>query len=210
MMDGASVEVLSTEFDLPFRGARNYLQGTDLFTAVSAWVIELTAEPQPFLSRITFNHRTDKVASAVLGGQEAPAGAFGTFTLDPHCSLASQTGWLVETGKPVERRVEYDEPTLIAGAEFDADNSNGRLHIPGDFSTIQAVVALTKLLCNRVAPGGGAWLFARLDLAAPMEPQAEVVEVRLKRLIDQRYAVLEVLQNGETIGMMRFIKDTDA
>lgn len=210
MTNSESAEITMTELAIPFRGSRDYLAGTDLFSAISYWVSECTGTSTVFVSQITFHRLATHAVRVMLGGSKPPPEAFANFTLDQTSSGSQTTGWLVETSKPVSSRVEYDEAGLVAGAQFDASSKTGTLSIPEEFSTIQALVALTKVLCNRVAPGGGAWLFGRLDLTLPLKHQADTIEVSLKRLIDQRYAILEVRQDAVHVGSIRFIKDTNA
>ena len=194
-------------FEIPFRGNRDYLQGTDLFSEVTKWIRQTLRDPEAYLSSITFNRMCQHAALGVLGDSDENSRAFGSFTYESSQSPKTGHGYLVETIHPVKHREVYSEDLLQSSAELIFRGVESRLKVPEQYNAIQAIVGLTKMLCYHNSTGSGRWLFARLDLTGVLGQRIEMVELKLIRLIDERYAVVSVTADEKAIGKIRFIKD---
>lgn len=182
--------------DLPFRGARDYLQGADIFNAL----IDLTGAQENMSLRLhaLMHHGIDAVPIPdVTTDLKQFAGVFiygGPEGL--------QKIGLRDNSKIVTKRVPYDEPRVIA----DASVHDHRIVSPGpsEFTFMERVLALNKALLQDIIPIEGIrWLATRLDLtrvpSSPMTLAVELVERLGTRLTKSSIAV-----DGEDVGFVYF------
>lgn len=197
---------LSTEPDLPFKGARTYLHGTDL---VPAAVEALGAMRDPSDARLQvafhgfartacrFNLFPDP--SDTRRPDDAIAQVVATWP-----DKAKMIGWFVETGKPVLRRISFDEDAIAARATMRGEAIS--IAAPPDNTAIELTVAMTKRLHYRLFPiNEGRWVFSRLDLLRPLsEGDRKGLCIALSHRLGNRLTRSAVLSHGQGIGDIYF------
>jgi hypothetical protein len=125
--------------------------------------------------------------------------ALGSFRLQgPSQSLR---GWLVESSRPVARRVPYDEESLLDRVRDDGDIAVLSEPVEG-FTRYEQMVALFKALATRQVRGP--WVVAQIDLEYPL-PRLGPLEAQYRRTIDGRLKFGVLSQNGSEIGAIRAV-----
>jgi hypothetical protein len=191
---------------LSYKGAREYLHGSDFFNILTDIAAEVTNHPDAFVDRLTFRHFA-RMACEVTTEQPADLSkAIGQvrFRL-PHDS-SHLDAWLVETDISVTARRPFDEALLLANASLDESERSARIHDRSVYTPIEDVIALTKHLNYAVSPDVvGKWVFGQLDLTEPLIDSYQMLEIQMKSLIAGRFSVNDILVDGRRIGSMRFI-----
>ena len=192
--------------DLPFRGERTYLHGTDLHQAILAAVGERRpAGPVSITYHSLLRHQPDLVCSrdSLRELRDNPAFRgeirFGTGTDVLHAAL-------LESDRPVRARKPCNETEVVAAARLDAEDRSARLQQPQTGCPIEMLVFLNKHLHVRLLPElSPKWLFARLELteALPAQPPQEVV-VQLKQVLAGRFTRSELFLDGRRAGSISF------
>jgi hypothetical protein len=185
----------SIALDIPFRGGRDYVHSTDLFTALDG-LEEKSLAPRAHVKNLTLRRRAQcQVSAHFLPHPDA----FGSFALAlPHQAVE---GWLVESATPVTRRIAFDETAILRAAVSEP----GRIFLPAPvegFNGFEQMIVLFKMLCAQIH--SGAWLFTGIDLDRPLDGKTSLAvshtQTVLGRLVE---ATLD--QDGETMGGVRMV-----
>ena len=189
---------------LCFKGSRDYIHGPDFYTEV-ARLASSQIGPQISRVRITIHRFLRRQADVRWSHLERPPtrpeGGVAEFSA---LGDGVMSGWFVETDRPVDCRVPYDEDAIAVRCQIHED----RIRIDGapSCTTIEAAVAMTKLLHQTRIPAVGArWIFTRLDLRRILTP-ADTARLAL-RLVDNLHGRLtrtELESGGEVIGSIYF------
>ena len=194
------------QLEVPFRGERSYLHGTDLHQAVHA---ALPEPPPAGPVNLTFHHllkhQPDLVLSrdSLLHLREDPAFRgeirWGTGTDLRHAVL-------LESERPVTARKPCNEPEVAAAATVDAAAKTAVLHAPAPGLPIEQIVFLNKRLHLEVLPHlSPKWLFARLELVAPLATEpVEELTVSLRQVLGNRFTRSEITSGGRRLGFISF------
>jgi hypothetical protein len=114
------------------------------------------------------------------------------------------SGWLSESGRPVERRVEYDEDRIASRCSF-AQNS---IRIEGEtgFLPIEVAVSMTKALhYRRMPPAAGRWIFTKLDVRRLLSPaDAGALSIVRRDSLHGRLTRSDILVHEESLGAIYF------
>jgi hypothetical protein len=192
--------------ELPYRGARTYINGADLYAA-----------------------STDLVSSAV--GAEAITGmdvryprftrCRGTFYLterpvnetkwasSPVRIQASTTdgrrltGWYEETTQPARNRLDNHEKAVVAGTVISDSSARytGDAGPPG----IEILVYVTKTLLVQLLPDGrGKWIFTALRSNGLLPDHPQDVKIILDSAVGSRAAACSVMIAGSKFGDIYF------
>jgi hypothetical protein len=183
--------------DLPFKGARNYLRFADIVPALIEVVHERFGGAQvdsvtlrrPFRNEIEVSFEPSLAAS-------------GSFRVR-HGS-ESIPGWLLETDRPVTRRVAFDSSPLSAAAISGHGFARILKPVPGH-TQFDMLVGLIKLVTDQVDPRH--WWLCQLNLDTPLT-EALPVEVRILRNLGGLFLVFNIVQRGVSIGSARSILET--
>ena len=157
---------------LKFKGARDYLHGTDAYSCI---VKEVGREAGTTPGRLQLRlHRVTE--RQVLGEIGLPAEfqkrdedvfAEATIAFNERSLVAR----LIETADPVDGRYPYDEDAIVDGAKIDGESIQGAADCGQ--SAIETLVALTKKLHYALfPPEDGAeklWMFSGLDLTTVLD-----------------------------------------
>lgn len=191
--------------ELCFKGARDYLHGTDVYTQVAAIA---QAHLGPNVSRVKlalhsfFRHQPDVVWSPGLAPPRQPERAVVEFSAVAEEALS---GWFVETDRPVTCRAPYDEEAIGACCRIEDECIFAEAPPPG--TPIEVVVSMTKRLHQtRFPPAAEArWIFTRLDLKRLLLPEDPArVSLRLLGNLHGRITRSEIRSGGVPIGSIFF------
>lgn len=184
------------QFDLAFRGERNYLQGADIFDAL----IGLTGWHGPVSLHFHRLMRSGVDAIEVADGR--PAACFdAAFWYGPP-EARRCLGLCANPARPILERKPYDEPSVVAGAVVRPP----RIESPGPIraSFMDRVLALNKLLLTRqFAPDKGSFRLARLDLEFVPENPTKLVLVH-QASMGLRFVRSEILADDCSAGSVFF------
>ncbi|MGH6930941.1 MAG: hypothetical protein ACREEE_00750 [Dongiaceae bacterium] len=199
MSAAESADAKIIPLDLPFKGSRQYLHGTDIFNAV----ISLMRPQHGVAIRL---HRVMRHPIDLLPADNLPrtsddsAGSYSQFEAD-----GSKRIWLFceNRSRQVMRRIPYDENDIVA----DAVHRDGQIMSPGpsNYTFIERIVALHKaMLRSRSDLGGtGAWLFTHLDVTrVPWHPGR--LELKLASALGTTMVKSVISCDGATIGHIAF------
>ncbi len=179
--------------ELPFKGARDYLHSTDILPALMELAYDQFG-PQTWVSSLTIRR---PFRSGIQVTFELPEVSSGSFRVRHGCE--NIPGWLLETGKPVTRRIPYDTSPLSAAAVSGSGYARILEPLPG-FRVLDVLVGLMKLVSAQV--NRRQWWLCQLNLDAPL---AEIfpVEVRIRNNMGGKFLVYDILQSGAVIGSAR-------
>ena len=192
---------MTVPLDLHFKGDRNYIRGTDFFESISK---SCSAKMGGFLQRLAFKRLTRNQCDLVFDqtGTIADSIARGTWKTGdgrPAHFL------LVETERPVTKRYPYDEEPIRRLIRI--SNKEASMPFLREYSTIEAIVATTKFLNQRLNPPlEKAWLFGQIDLTCALPETWEYIQV--KQFISSLglFSRSKLFIDGVEIGEIRFIQ----
>lgn len=185
--------------DLPFKGSRNYLRMADIYVELEQLarrefggdsVVRSLTVRRPFV------HDIELVF-------EQTAEAAGTFLVQT--SAGQVAGWLVESALPVSRRVPFDSSPLVAMAVVGEGTALMRGPMPGH-RAMDVAVELMKRLTEQlpIAKRVGQWWLCQLEMEEPLREICPI-EARTRRVVGDRYLLIDLLQGGQRIGSARSI-----
>lgn len=189
----------------PFKGTRHYIHGSDLFNTAEALADLATGAKGAHISKLAFTrfayYQCDLVLSPEATCEACNQMGEGEFSL-PDGSY--QSFRLCEgTQAPLERR-PYEEDGMVAAASY-ADQS-ATLQAPIQYSSIEAVIALTKVLNYRLSPPKvGKWVFGRIELSQALPGIKNQLTITRTKSVPGRFSVNEINIDGETVGTIQFI-----
>jgi len=194
---------LTIHLDLHFKGDRNYLHGTDLFESISK---SCSAKMGGFLQRLAFRRLARNQCDLVFDqtGTVADSIARGTWKTGDG-GLAQFL--LVETDRRVTESYPYDEEPIRRLIRV--SDKEAAMPFLREYSTIEAIVATTKFLNQRLNPPlEKTWLFGQIDLTCALPDTWEYIQV--KQFISSLglFSRSKLLIDGVEIGEIRFIQGT--
>jgi hypothetical protein len=148
--------VQQTDLNFRFKGARDYVHGTDMFNQTLSWLCETGAEPRD----IDFAfHRIAR--RQLAAGPAAPEGAEPVAVCNYTSGGERLRIVLVERGAHVTERYPYPEDEIVSAMAVDATARRGVLRGATTYSDVELAVAMTKALHQRVFGPATRWLFVR-------------------------------------------------
>ncbi len=184
-----------TPLDIPLRGAREYVQASDLFAALESLAkarFSAGAHLRKLALRKLFFHEIE------THFEESDA-ATGTFEICEGQTVAS--GWLVETGRNIQRRIPYDETPVVNAAIVHPGRVLLREPVDG-YTCCDQMLVLSKILGAQIR--AGAWLFTMLELTNPFQEQLPLELILLQNILG-RGLIAEVRQYGRAIGRTQLV-----
>lgn len=198
-----------TEFqlDLPLRGGRSYVHGTDIVQQIMEWIkSENTREPR-YLSGISFFSSTGNQLLATFDTSNFAGKATGSFLISSEVTSNKIEGYLIDTGVPATSKLPYDEEDILKFTEFSPSGSTALVRFHSGYLPIQGIVAATKTICLAASPTGGKWLFGSLALNKPLPSSIRSLNLALEKIVMDRLAVVALDIDDIPIGTIRFIKE---
>lgn len=193
----------SQYLDVGFKGARDYLAGTDIFDSVSTVVNErfggfveslvfrrLATNCLALVSKNNLDQRT-VVCEVRLGGVDGE---------EPIKLL------VVEGDEPVHSRRDFDEARIANACEVSLENRSVEKARDSEFSVIEELVAAHKVLCDAIAPGNGKWVFTQLNLSCSIALEVASLKLVNKRCLSGKLVLSEIFLNESSVGFIRFVR----
>lgn len=189
--------------ELAFKGARHYIQGGDFFNAVESTVRLLFGEQRAHIGRLSFTRFSYHITDLCIDEEFDPTSSVGQgeLVLIDGCR---KSFWLREGIRVPSGRRPYDEDGMVAFANF-SDNS-ATLNAPIQYTPIEAVIALTKVLNYRLAtPSQGKWVFGMIDLNQALPAIGKDLTITRIKGVPGRFSVNEIVIDGRQVGIIQFI-----
>ncbi len=170
--------------DLCFKGARDYVQGGDLFNALCAHLgMRFPLGEITDLNYVIYRMSTTALESEIRPlVPAAPPSPARTAVLN-FCH--HDTRWNIsayETDRPICCRKPYDEDFIAARCVVDVEKREIVLTQQLGFTLVEILVTMTKLLHHRIFGAvAGRWLFCRLETPA-LRLDPSPAEIRLHLL----------------------------
>ncbi len=194
---------MDLRLELPFKGDRNYLHGTDIHDAVRDAVRNRWGEAEAVdlsfhrLARHALRLRDEAPAQEAMAVCRCRAGG------------GARQLWVVETEEPVQGRRPYDEEAVVAPMQVDHDRRVAVLDGDRARTDIETWVAMTKRLHQLALPDlRGRWLFVRARLprfGGAGGPARR--EIRIAAVLGNRLTRNELLLDGKPAGEIYFALD---
>lgn len=192
--------------ELPFRGERTYLHGTDLYQGlVDAISGELPIGPVSINFHSLLKNQPDLVCSSDSLRHLRSAPQFrGEVRFGQGDTIIH--GVLLESDRPVKNHKVCNEDEVIDSAIVKEVDKTVLLENCDCGSTVERVVFLNKHLHLRILPDlCTKWLFARLELNAPFPlTPPEKIAVTLRQVLGKRFTCSDILFNGHRVGSISF------
>lgn len=196
----------SHQLDLSFRGSRDYLQGADLYQGMlEVEAANFPPSPIQIQYHSLLHHQPDLVWSTenLTALRKAPAyrgeARFGTGDQQINAVL-------LESDRPISRRVECNEKEVVASAQVDVPAKTAVLPFPSVGTPMEMVVFLNKQLHFQVLPHvTEKWLFVKLDLkeALPQTGEKQLTLI-LRQILGDRFTRAEILIDDKSFGFITF------
>ena len=195
-----------TALDLPFKGQRDYLHGTDMYQAIVRAIrdAESTALIGSFRMAI---HKIARLQCQLLSSapplpSPRPQNTIVEFSFaSADINLA---GWIVETNAPVATRVPYPEEEIAKRCLI--NRRTIALNEPVAFLPIEVLVAMNKELHLSCLPSAvGKWYFTRLDLDRLLRPDdVPAFQLELGQNVSNRFTKSAIFVRDKSIGHIYF------
>lgn len=194
---------------LSYKGSRQYIQGGDIFNALTDSSSEITNQDKVFINRLVFRRYARHACELTIERPENMETVVGQVRFRSWSDGTLIDGWIVEKAIPVSDRQAFDESLLLAAATLDQEGRSASLPDRSMYTPIEDVIALTKHLNYSVSPQvRGNWLFGQLDLLEPLNDNYRTLEIKIKNMIVNKFSVNDILLDGRRIGTIRFIVGT--
>jgi hypothetical protein len=189
----------------PFKGTRHYIHGSDLFNTAQAIAECVTGVKGAYISKLAFTHFAYHLCELTLTEDEVDGAANkmgeGEFKY-PYGKY--QPFFLYEGAESPLDRTPYDEDGLVAAATY-VDQA-ATLQAPLKYSSIEAVIALTKALNYRLTtPKMGKWVFGKIELTQALPAVQNYLTITRIKAVPGRFSINEINIDGVAIGTIQFI-----
>ena len=194
--------VVRHPLQLQFKGDRDYLHGTDMFTSVLSRLQTVTGDK---VTDIDFSfHRIVRGAVDLVLSDDSK-------DLDPVavCQYAvagtKQRAYVVETEEPVLGRYEYPEQEIVDATTIDVERRVCELEGDLPYADIEIWVAMTKALHQDVfADLKGKWLFVRGRFSVYEPKGSGPRELSIKANFNNKLTRSEAVRGGQKVGEIYF------
>lgn len=204
-----SIHLSNRHIAFKFKGERDYVHGTDIYTSIANTLVNTSTQPLPasftqfrLAIRKPGRHACRLDISPVGGADGKPDNAVVEFRFC--CGEKMYQGWLSESDSPVAERYSYCEKKAIAGCTVSGETVS--LRNCAEYSTIENLVAATKYLHATLFPDAcGKWFFSRLDLPQLLPSQTnQPLSISLNQSLGKRLTRSDMQMNGQSIGSIYF------
>jgi len=199
------VKIVETvPLELGYKGARDYLQGPDMYNAIMECLGHVAPKPIHGPVKMVmheFSHnQCDMVYSIGPDRCLRPDNARLEFYISDNIS-----GWLKETDRLVLARRPYPEDEIVAKSRIEGQTILAVSDAPYSFSSIEVLVSLTKRLHLIVRSGAARWAFTRLELLRPLQDiDSECLQVELLQALGNRLTKSAVRVGNVPLGHIFF------
>ncbi|WP_130357113.1 hypothetical protein [Pigmentiphaga kullae] len=189
--------------DLTFKGNRHYIQGGDLFNSAEAVIQAFFKSEKAYINRLSFTRFAYNQCDLLIGDIPSPEEKIGEGSLtlpDGETRLF----YLCEKSTKLLERRPYDEESMVAPATY--EDRSAMLLAPLPYTSIEAVIALTKVLSYRLnEPAQGKWVFGKIDLQQKLPAIRENLTIRQVKALPGRFSVNDVVIDNIRVAQIHFI-----
>ena len=198
--------MIQRTLDIPLKGERDYLHGTDIYDSVLQTCREQL--PNEEIGRINlkfreFIHHQCELYLVEAGEEKILPDTKSTLKIETGQGR-SLRGGLVETDLWPGRRVGSWEAEVFEAARCRPDTV--RLFGPHEFPPIEALVFMTKKLHQvQFSTARGRWIFVALDVKRPLNPRdPRDLTVRIEANRNDRLTESSIQTPGGRLGRIYF------
>jgi hypothetical protein len=194
---------MKIQLQTPFKGPRHYIHGTDIFNGIENRLKTLEPYAEAYVSQLALHRFAYHVCELVLE-VDSPIATYAAKGELSWPDGSKKAFYVVETEVAPDTRVPYDEEAMVSRAEYEGHKV--RLDAPIPHSTIEAVIALTKVLNYRLnPPRTGKWIFGRIDLVKPLPSITSSVQIEQAQALPGRFSKNAIVVDDEPVGTIQFI-----
>ena len=194
--------------DLKYKGERTYLHGSDFFNVLTQLSTELLGE-FGFVEKLAFKNFAINACKLTDKKPKNIDSIVAQVRLKSKVSKLSKEFWVEETKDLVNQSYDFDENSIVARCNTDLVNQSIKMLGRTKFSPIEEIIVLTKHLNYKVSSKvPGKWVFGQLDMFKPLTYDYRELNIHMKSLIKNRFSVNELIIDGEHIGKILFIVET--
>lgn len=186
-----------------FKGARNYIHGTDMFNAIITGATSTTIKNIRFTIH-DFVHTP--ICQIFLTDNKEDLNNVRGICARCQCDENGITHWFALTGLDGDEnsgeRYEYDEDRIVSLCALEQDKITLKEHSP--FTFIETVVAMNKHMHQQLfldAPGK--WIFTKIDLDNVIG-ERDNLALQLKHNMNFRLTKSDILLNNKKVGDIYF------
>jgi hypothetical protein len=189
-----------------FKGNRNYVHGTDIYTKVLQHLSKEFTISNIDLSfhKVVKNNLTAEFVPAgyVSSNKTTPASIFKFAS-----SKETYIVYLFETNEEVTENYEYNEDEVVSASVFNEDEKSILLNSSSSYINIEKVVALNKRLLENLLTDPGKWFFTRITIDKDLnQQQPEIITLKLVKNIGSKITKTLILFDDEEQGYIYFSK----
>ena len=196
---------MSTLIDIPLKGGRNYLHGTDIYSAIVEY---FSTQGWNYKETIRFTLKFHGFAKSrcelfISPPDEQPKDFSTYFRVNFEDKIFQ--GWLSETGEPIDDRINSYESEIQSAAI--REDKSIVLKGENEFPAIESVVFITKKLHYDLItpPDGKIWVFAALDISRLFVPRdTNDLKIVIKDILQNRFSTSDIFVGNEHIGEIYF------
>lgn len=194
--------MIEYDLDLKFKGGRDYLHGTDIFSSTLNCLSAHYGKIKDI--DFAFHRQAHKQLKLVLSDSPLQDGAVSvcSFSID---GIRKRAG-LYETQYAVTERYPYPEDEIVNSMDIDIVGRKGELQGEVVYSDIEIWVAMTKALHYRVFPHlKGKWFFVRGRFHEyTLSSVAKRREIVIASSFNDKLTRSEAMQDGVKLGEIYF------
>ena len=200
--------MLTKELNFNFKGARDYINGTDILNASTRFLLDATGGVLEGVEFVIHRMTNSNLLLQLYNPDEVPRidqSVVATFKF-----LSNEKRWdahLTETGHIPSMRTPYDESLVVEQCKIDVEAKSACLHVEKlPYTAIETLVSMNKSLHLMLFPGlDKQWVFCRWDSPVwPIENNLQGVCITLKQALGTRLTKAEVAINGQVLGYIYF------
>jgi hypothetical protein len=190
--------------DLPLRGNRNYIHGTDIYEAILAALESYAPCPAPISFSLSIHHFSRHAIDLTI--TDEPVTNFPDIAAVAFRTSAGLNGWMIESDRPVTRTVPFREADITEKAEVAGNVARIAGHVA--YPPIDVLVILTKFWhLQRLPDAGKAWVFVKLELSRLLQTDdSDRLSIQVDQNLANRLTRAIVAVGGQAIGHIYFSK----
>lgn len=175
-----------------FKGARDYVQGPDMWNQTFEFMREHWPSEQVGKFDFTIHKMTGHnlwIATVLEPTHSRPIA-----TIEFELNGQNNKAFLVEDDSSPKTRIAYDESLVTSICEIDTASRSAILKSSSPYSNLETLVSMTKALHLEAFPGAtGKWVFCRLLANAwPLDPLQSGTKVTITQFFGTRLTKVSV------------------
>lgn len=195
------------KLDFKYKGNRNYIHGTDIYTQVLNIFKEIYGDVNDI--KLSFH----KIAKTNLDIEIIRKGNKG-FDYSEYAfimELSNNSGEYLVVGRPssetIKGRYPYDEEKIVETCILSNDEKWIHLKERLPYHNIEIIVAMNKALLIQLLPEPGKWYFGKLHVHQDINKiDSENIKIQLIRNIGSKITKSLISINGQPLGEIYFTK----